>query len=244
MGVNILTLRRMLRRVHLGGIIGECVLEEGKSGMNNVRAIDLTNSLILAVSAKTGFTDFGQLGIGDLSTLCKYLDTAEEDTEIEVSENRLLLKNKSGKFKYLLSQPDLIPTAMEDKEATDTLVATCTHDVEVTEDVQKSFLANIGLTKTNSVEIYMDGKNVILRGGLESEHKFSIKMGNVNVLKDSDRKYKIPIFGSHLGAVLSVLDWSNNENLPKLLLKSGRPVIVKQQKDVWALTIVKSDEEK
>lgn len=242
MGINIATLRRLLKRVHLGGIIGECVLEEGKNGVNHVRAIDLTNSLILSVTAKTNFTDFKELGIGDLSTLCRYLESADEETEMEVTENRIIFKNASGKFKYLLSQPELIPTVLEDKEALEGLIATYNHEVTVSEEVQKSFLSNIGLTKTNSVEVYMDGKNAIIRGGLDSEHKFSIRIGTVSGTKDSERKFTVPIFGSHMGAVLTALDWSNNENLPIIMLKAGKPIILKQQKDMWALTIVESED--
>lgn len=228
----------MLRRVNLSGVIGECVLEEGEKGFNHIQAIDLTNSLILSINAKTKFTDFGKLGIGDLSTLCKYLDSTDDTTEMKVSENRLLLKNNSGSFKYLLSDPELIPTIMEDKDAIEKLVKGCTHEIQIEEESQKRFLTNIGLTKTNSVSIQIKKNSLWIKGGLETEHQFSINMGKVSEIKDAKNdEFTIPVFGSHLAAVMSVLDWST-ENLPKLLVKEGRPVIIQQNKDIWCLTVV------
>jgi hypothetical protein len=239
--INVATLRRLLKRVHLGGLIEECILKEGKNGINSIQAIDLTNSLILSVTGKTNFTDFGELGLSDLGTVCKYLESADEDTELKVSENRIIFKNNSGTFKYLLSQPDLIPTTLDDKDALNNLVDACTHEVTLQEEFQKNFSQSITLTKTNSVSIVVDEKNVRLTGGLESEHQFTLKIGQGKAIKESKketRKFTVPIFGSHLGAVLGVLDWSVRENLPTLMIREGRPIIIKQQKDVWALTVV------
>lgn len=237
MEIKINTFNRLLRRVHLNGLIEECVLNEGKNGVNSIQAIDLTNSLILSVTGKTNFEEFDQLGLSDLGTLCKYLENAEDKTDLNVVENRLVFKNKFGSFKYLLSQPDLIPTSLDEKDALSNLVDNCTHEVTLQEEFQKNFSQNMALTKTNNVSIIV-GENIIMSGGLDSEHQFSLKIGKPTVLKATrEEKFSIPIYGTHFGAVLNVLDWSVRENLPKLLIKKGRPVIVKQGKDVWALTI-------
>lgn len=238
MEIKIKTFNRLLRRVHLNGLIEECVLNEGKNGVNSIQAIDLTNSLILSVTGKTNFEEFKQLGLSDLGTLCKYLENAEDKTDLNVVENRLVFKNKFGSFKYLLSQPDLIPTSLDDKDALSNLVDNCTHEVTLQEEFQKNFAQNMALTKTNNVTVTV-GDNVMMSGGLESEHQFSLKIGKPTVLKTSrDEKFSVPIYGSHFGAVLNVLDWSVRENLPKLMIRKGKPIILTQGKDVWALTII------
>jgi len=243
MEINLNILRRMLKRTNLGGLLEECVLEEGDKGYNHIRAIDLTNSLILSVTGKTKMDGFDKLGFGDLSTLTKYLDVADDETKVDVEKNRMVFKGKGGSFKYLLSDPELIPTAMEDKDAIKKLVDACTHEVDIEEEVQKSFLMSMGLVKTNSVVFHLDGKNLRLLGGLETEHQFDIKVGAVKSIGDSKRdKFNIPVFGTHLAAVFTILDWTNRENAPKLMLKEGRPVIIKQNRDTWCITIVTESE--
>lgn len=241
--IKIQTLKRLLKRVYLGGLIDECVLNEGKEGVNTIQAIDLTNSLILTVAGKTNFKGFGKLGLSDLGTICKYLETADEETEMEVDENRLIFRSKSGTFKYLLSEPDLIPTSLDDKDALNNLIENCTHEVIMKEEFQKNFMQSMALTKTNSVTVVV-GENAILSGGLESEHQFSVKIGKPKIIKKDkdreDKKFRIPIYGSHLIAVLNALDWSVEENLPVMMIKPNKPIIIKQNKDSWALTIVES----
>lgn len=241
MEINIKTFSKLLHNVHLGGLIGECVLKEGKNGMNYINAIDLTNSLILSVRGKTKFEDFKELGLSDLPVLCKYLETASEDTEIKLSENRLVFKNKNGTFKYLLAQPDLIPTAVEEEDALKKLIEDYTHEITLEEEFQKNFAQSMALTKTNNVKISV-GESIKLLGGLENEHQFTIPIGKPKVIKESrkEKKYELSIYGNHLSAVLNATDLSVRENLPVLLLKDSKPVVVKQGNNIWALTIIEN----
>ena len=241
--VKIKALTRLFKRAHLGGLLGECILKETKNGENFIGCVDLTNSIILTVFAKTGFKGFDKLGLGDLGIICKYLETADDETSLEVNDNRLVFKNTNGTFKYLLSQPDLIPTSLDDTDALINLTNNCTHEVTLTEKFAKNFAQSMALTKTNNVFIVV-GENVNLFGGLDSEHQFRLKIGKSKVLKESKRegKFSVSIYGYHFGAVLNVVDFSVRENYPSLLIKEGKPIVIKQGKDCWALTIVENKE--
>lgn len=235
--IKIHALTRLLKRVYLGGLIGECILNEEKNGVNSIAALDLTNSIVLTVFGKTGFEGFDKLGISDLATITKYLETAESDTTLKVVDNRLIFKNKNGTFKYLLADTEVIPTSLDDKDALQKLIEDSTHEVKITEDLAKNFSQSMALTKTNSVSITV-GDDVYLSGGLDSEHQFRLQIGKPKKLsKKEGDKFTIPIYGTHLLNVLNVIDWSNAENLPSLFLKKGKPIIIKQNKDSWALTI-------
>lgn len=243
MNIKTATLNRILKRVHLGGLVEECVLNEEKGGVNSIQAIDLTNSLVLSITGKTEFEDFDELGLGDVGTLSRYLDSAEQETDVELSGNRLVFTNKFGSFKYLLSQPDLIPTAVEDKNIVKALVDNCTHEVTLQEEFHKNFSQNMALTKTNNASVTIKkGNKVSVSGGLDSEHQFTLNVGKANVIEETrNNEFTIPIYGTHFGAVLNVLDWTVRENLPKLMMSKGKPIVIKQNKDVWCLTIVKGE---
>lgn len=238
--IKIQVLRRLFKRVNLGGLIGECVLEEGKDGMSSIAAIDLTNSIVLTVFGKTNFEGFDKLGISDLDTMVKYLDSisVDDETTLKVVENRLIFKNKNGTFKFLLSQPDLIPTTLDEKDALKKLIDDSSNQVEINEDFKNNFLRNIALTKTNNVSITV-GDEVRLSGGLESEHKFLLKIGTPKKLIKSDaEQFVVPIYGTHLAAVLNVLNFTVRENYPRMYLKEDKPIIVRQGRDAFALTII------
>lgn len=237
-GIKIQVLRRLFKRVNLGGLIGECVLEEGKNGMSSIAAIDLTNSIVLTVFGKTNFEGFDKLGISDLDTMVKYLDSVDDETTLKVVENRLIFKNKNGTFKFLLSQPDLIPTTLDEKDALEKLIDDSSNEVEINEDFKNNFLRNMALTKTNNVSIIVSDE-VNLSGGLVSEHQFRLKIGTTKKLMKSDvEQFVVPIYGTHLAAVLSVLNFTVRENNPTMFLKEDKPIIVKQGRDAWALTII------
>ena len=72
-------LLNMLKQIHLGGLIEECVLKI-KDGVAKVEAVDITNSLIIICKKTIMGKDISvDLGLGNIGILIKFLSTIDND---------------------------------------------------------------------------------------------------------------------------------------------------------------------
>lgn len=239
----------LLTRVYLGGIVKECVLHSGDDGFCSVQAIDMTNSMFVDVGMETELIGLGQLGLSNIGMLAKYLEH-NADQEIEVSladENRLVLKTSSSKLMFLLSEPDMIPTVVENPNMMVELVETYAYTVPLDKNHVDELLTYYGIVKPASISFEFTKNGTIVRGGLETEHQFTIQtnkpqkkaggaLGNM-------RAVTVTVFSQHLMAVLSALVWSENE-IPQFLFttEENKPLVIQQNADcLWALVPAVSD---
>jgi hypothetical protein len=239
--VNGEALARLLRRVFLNGIVDECVLEVDEDC--RVQAMDMTGMLFLSCVEEIELGLEIKWGLGNLALLCRFLDSAAEETiELEVSEERILLRREEhGELAFLLSEPDVVPTVVEDKNAINELSEQCRYGVALKEDVQQDFLFYMSLLKIKSVDLSVDSDGeVVVSGGLESEHQFSLDVGKARLLKSGKyvkpkKAFEVTVFGEHLASVLQVLEWGDDKS-PVIHFADGKPVIVKQDDDnLWVL---------
>lgn len=238
-------LLQLLTRVHLGGIVKECVLHSGDDGFCSVQAIDMTNSMFVDVGMETELVGLGQLGLGNIGMLVRFLEhnTDQEISVTMVDNNRLELKNPTGsKLKFLLSEADMIPTVVENPNMMVELTEAYEYIVPLEKSKVEEMLVYYGIVKPASIEFSFTKKGTIIKGGLETDHQFSIQ-ANKPQRKDGAalgnmKAVAINVFAQHLTAVLSSLNWSEDET-PQLMFAGGeesKPLVIQQNADcLWAL---------
>lgn len=239
------SLTKLLQRAHLGGIVQESVLVED-NGFAYIQAVDLTNSLYLDVGAPTALTNLGTLGLSNMGVLTKFLDTHKDNPDLKVTRanNRLvIIAGARGRMKYLLAEPEAIPTVVSDPDAMPRLVQRCTHTVGITLEQARDVQSLVNTIKPAAVGFTVSTEgDVLLTGGLVSEHQFEFQLGRSTGA--TGRAYTTSVYANHLLAVLNVLDWSPDPVPegwpgPQLLSASGMPLFVRQDDDnLWALNPV------
>lgn len=226
----------MLKKVYLGGIVPEAVIDFDE-GL--IEAVDISNSLFLHVHYDSeDFNGFGQVGLGDLSLLCKYLEASQGEVNIGKNGNRLDIRGAGGgNLKYLCQEVEFISTSVKGIELSK-LFEPCLLSCRIEENVCKQYLMYSSLVKTKAVEFVIDDEGAINAiGGLESEHKFTLDIGEAKVLPKQKFKkgFSIKVYASHLREVLSVLSWEDKEK-PELMFAPNHPLLLKQNDDAfWAL---------
>lgn len=234
-------LLNLLKRVYLGGVISEAVLNFNK-GM--IEAVDSTNSLFLHCIDDVLLKGFGEVGLGDLSLVCKYLESVgDEKLKVLKSDNRLEISSEGkGVLKYLLSDSEYVSSSVKGGEL-DQLIDPSTCTAELKEDFCKQLLLLVNLTKVRDIEFTAKDDMIVVCGGQESSHQFSLVLGQYKKIpKKKFQNVSVRIYAHHLSAIISnALVW-NDKTYPVLYLAQDRPVIVKQDdNNLWALLPVEDD---
>lgn len=234
----------LLTRVHLGGIVKECVLHSGDDGFCSVQAIDMTNSMFVDVGMETELVGLGQLGLGNISLLVRFLErNADHEITVKITDgNRLELKTPSdSKLRFLLSEADLIPTVVENPNMMVELTDAYEFTVPLDKAKVEELLAYYGIVKPASVKFIFSKKNTLISGGLDSEHQFDILINkpkrNDGAALGNMKAVTVNVFAQHLAAIMSALEWSETET-PQLLFTSeeSKPLVIQQNADcMWAL---------
>lgn len=238
-------LTKLLQRAYLGGLVRECVLVEDQ-GFTYIQAVDMSNSLYLDVGITTSLTSLGTLGLGDLTVLTKFLETHKDNPDLKIvrNNNRLVITaGTRGRMKYLLAEPEAIPTTVSDPDSMPRLVQTVTHVVNITAAQAHDIQSLVNTIKPAAVNFVLgaDG-NVTIAGGLQSDHQFELPIGPL--VTGGNAPFQTSVYANHLVAVLNVLDWAPDpppENWPgpQILAAANRPLIVRQDDDsLWALSPV------
>lgn len=236
------TLWFLLKRVYLGGKITECVLaSDGRKAQ--VNAVDLTNSIFVSVSAYfTPVLPIDRVGISNLSVLTKFLNNIEGDVPIAVVENKMTFKQPGSTFKFLLSEPDAIPTSIDsDKDLIASFMEGCLYEIELSEALVKQVLYYTDLIASEHSELVMneDGK-VKLLGGRVNESQFSLVLGKASYKEDKTEEFeelRIPLYNEHLKAILSELYFSKDDEYPPTIYfaSDAALVIMQDEENIWAL---------
>lgn len=249
--------------VHLGGLLEECVLcAEGE--LLYVRAVDLTNSVFIYCEVSGAGLELPakvtQLGIGNLGLLCKMLDLAkQEPITMRYSGNRLDIdRGEHGVLHYLLSDPSVIPTVVEQADAIEKLEELCTSYTALSQVWQKDFLAYAGIVASKIVFLQVEDDKLVLVGGTSTEHQFRLVVGDVLPLKKRKpvgEAFRLAIYGDHLKAVLQALEFTVqsataeqgkkitfDDQAPEFWYSEGKPLLVRSKANVWALVPVEMTE--
>jgi len=247
--INVGKMNELLKRVHLGGAIGDCVLEIYKDGRAGVKAIDLTNSIFLFCYIKkaiSGMRKRVDVGIGNLQLLQKYFQSIDDGAisfEISDEENRIIFRREKKKshFDYLLKDSDLISTKFdsEDKNYLDKLLDGAVYSVGLSETQRDLFVSlcnTLSMAETKQVRVHTEDGCVKLVGGIETGHMFEIDLGKPKqkVKKGVDSIYYV----DHLHKVLGAVDFGDGVDV-KLHFGPESPLVVLiDNQNFWALSEV------
>ena len=219
-------LLHFLNSVYLNSLIEECVLDTEKFTINSV---DMSNSIFIQSKLLDCDLESDQpyIGIGNLGLLVKYLNKVSSDEiNLTVKENRLILKPEGtrAKFKYLLSDPEVIPNAMykSKKDLRRNFEKNVSATKTINNKLKSEILLYTSLIDTNSITFSVRNKKLSISGGEKTEHNFNIFVGK---MKGKIDDCNILFYKNHIELVLSILDE------PEFLIGDDSPLIIKENDD-------------
>lgn len=236
-------LLNMLKQIHLGGLLEECVLEI-KDGKAKVEAVDITNSLIVICNRPIlGKDTTINLGLGNINILIKFLSTMNnEKLTCKYNNNGFELKKADGrrKLSYLLTNPELIATQLQadEKKKKDPLKKMhrmIGPKICLTQSFIKDFLSYIGLLKTKDVSIEFDGEEEVsfICGG-KNDHNFKLTLSTEAECDNNDNEFNVKVNGEYLANIFTTIDFDEEEP-PVLSLAEDKLVMIENDFATWAL---------
>ena len=239
----------MLNQVHLGGIINEAVVGI-KKGKATIEAVDITASIVFISKSSVGHKKLScELGLGNIELFKRFLQTAKDPKlDIKLTENRMIIsrKDKRRRLEYLLSQPALIPTQLsmddDDEDAREKFINSIDCRANIDEDFVKDFCSYINTLKTKIVTINTKDSNVTFKLGPKSEHQFALML---ELNEEADDEINIFVNGEYLAKILSVIEFSQDEDAEPITIGFGddAPVTIESEESLWAISPSEETEE-
>jgi hypothetical protein len=239
--INSKALLALLERVHLGGMLDECLLRVDSQGLGTVTAVDLSNSVMLSVQEPSIGLSAGNYGITNLTTLVKFLKACVgEELRCRIEKERWLslYRRGHGKFSFLLLEEDSGPISTQLSEDPDFEQLAKGYDCsahlkkQFAEDANQylSMAGEQGVSFTASEQ-----KGVHLHSAGTGGFRFTIP---VQPQIDVNGEVSVKVYSNQLQAVIGQLHFEEEE--PVLVhLKEEFPIIIQQDSDnFWALTPV------
>lgn len=233
------TLGSLLKKIYVGGAIGECVLE--KAGKHVViTAIDHNN--ILWVNARAPIElPHSPLGLADVNLLIKYLPNTQTDINMTVKHNRLIVTQGGSKLKYLLTDPELISVQSDmAHDVAHNAMGEMLVEVPLRPGHVDEFLRTQSVLNREVVSITATKKGkVLLQGGLDTEHQYEVSFGKWKPRKKNVKPpVSLSVHTKFLVPILSCLEFPETEKhkSPMLYFSKGLSLIqAEHQKVSWAI---------
>jgi len=228
------TFKSLLERVHLSGLIEECLLKVEK-GRGFITAIDMTNSVLVAVAEKVDLED-GEYGISQLSTLIKFLGMCKDDEvtySIGDKATWLHLRHKGhGKLSTILLETDMVGTKLTNDPKIVKQLANYPVKFLLKQKFINDALGFISLVTSQSVAFKVkEGKVTFISNLLNETQRFEIPITTVSGF---DKEITVSTYTEMAQKVLSIVTPSDKSFIH---LQNEKPVIVEQDdKNYWALT--------
>ena len=234
----------MLKKVHLGGVFEECIIEVVK-GSGKITAVDITNSMIVISKRRVMSKDVTEnFGLGNLELLVKFLSSIEDEKMIlKASNNQLTIKRKDSqrKLDYLLTQPGLIATRFQEDDDEESPYEKIDNMMEFSialpESLTKDFLTYISLLKTKEIVLnYNSDTGLSFICGSSDDHQFELRPDTeVEERGDSEsEEFSININGEHLSKIFSVIEFDEEEP-PTLSFAEDKPIMIEEGGTAWVL---------
>jgi hypothetical protein len=231
MQTNSTEIARLLKKVYLGGIITEAVVD---FGANTIQAVDPSSALFIKVTEPPSEDGVGRVGIGNLSTVIKHLDVINGETSIMKNGNRLVIgASGRGEIKYLITAEEFISSAVAEDNI-DALLEPCVVQLELTQQNCSDFSTYMSLVKNKSTTFIYDPTDSTVRvdAGLESENQFTIPFGKAECYNKVPA-FSVTVYSQHLDQIFGVLEWGKEP--PLILMAPEHPLIVAQdENNIWA----------
>jgi len=229
----------ILRNVHLGGIIEECLVDVNK-GKAKIEAVDITESIIIITKANImPKSSTMELGLGNLELLIKFLSTLDDsDINFNLSESYFTLKRSDSrrKLEYLLTQPEFISTKLniedDNEDPYKKMVGLTDISAELTSTFIKDYLNYVGMLKTKDTTIKTGEELTFICGGID-DHQFELVLSS-DLEGDEDDAFENKVNGEHMAKILSTIEFDEDEP-PIIMLAENAPVIIENANTIWAL---------
>lgn len=225
-------LGELLSKVHLGGLVEDCVLTV-HNNIGTIQSIDISNSIFIDCKKDLGDVEDMVLGLSGLTILCKYTGD-EGELFFSVKDKKLVLhKRGHGKLKLTLLQPDEVPTAVREKDVKKNILEHSSYLTPLTDKAIKNLLYYLELVHPDSMvfQIKKGSGAVIGTTNAISEQQFNTRVGKSEELPEED--IECEVYTKHLSAVLKELDANDSATLR---LGDKAPIIIEQNGCLWALT--------
>lgn len=218
------------RRVSTGGIFNECVLDCQKGNLV-VNMTSTAQNVFAHFVSSFPIPHIGKIGIGDISKIIKFCSgVGDSEVEIEVTDDRLIIKATGNKVQLLLADLKAIQTDPAETNVEDILEVVDATSV-IAPDAAKDIRSDVKLIKNDNLAVEMEDGDLFIVGGEEASDKFKVKLRKPDI-EAEDFSYGIHSgnFGNALGTMLSSdepieLMFNSTEDVGLVLLRQGEDVV-------------------
>ncbi len=227
-----------IEKASVGGMINELVLDKDFKFV----VTDDTKSVLSICNVANPNNDLGEIGIFDLMLAIKAVQyasgsifTTDEELELKVVDNRLVFKKGDNEFKFLLSNPKVIASTVENIEETmKKLRSKEGISFIFTKSNIDTLTKAIQLINPEIVTIYVKDKKVLALVGKETEHNAIV---DLFTLKD-DVALKVIMKPDYFLKVLQVLPVDDEV---KIEIRDSYPIIFTSKNYSFVCAPVKNE---
>jgi hypothetical protein len=234
---------RVLKQCFTGGAIPECVICNNRKQIS-IEAIDMSSSIAVSIQQPLRMRmEEKRIGIGNVELLLSFLSSLKGSRiKIDVEDNvmNIYSTDQRRKLKYLLTDPSLVATAVEEEGTVNKIIERFEHKVKITPDEVKDILSYVKISTNKTVSITAEDDSIIVRCGTENEHQFYTQLSDPT---DAEGIH-LTVNGELLGKILSNLIFTGWEDpaTPCLLIGEDLPLGVINHGAFWALTPISEGE--
>lgn len=226
--------KSILEKVHLQGVIDECLLEI-KKGVGSIQAIDITNSIFVSCEQTIDMDD-ARLGLSKLSLICSFLNSGGEFLFLveEGSEDRwaIFKKRGGGEIKSLLYEVDKIATIVSEDVEKDKILKDTPCKFVLTKEKCEELQYYMGLVGNDSV-VFECVKGIVHARSVESAYQqFNLRLTS----GDTKERVKTEIYTQFLTPVLKILQFAEDSSPVEIYIGNGQPLVVSQSNSLWMLS--------
>jgi len=223
-----------LERAYIGGLIKECVLICG-GGSIFTTAIDGSNSVFVCVRTAIDLDYLGTIGFSHLGVAVKFLEMVR-DKKITISReaNKLVMKPEVGpSLRYLMGDPETIVSyEPSHADVINRLIEQSPFEAPLPKGAVDSYIQMMGLLKSELGKLTVNpGGEMILTGGLETEHQFVVDVGQAPA--DLNKSFDLMFAADYLRAVLATV----SDKELTFRFGDGKPIIISVvgEESHWAI---------
>lgn len=227
-----------IEKAGVGGLINELVLDTDFKFV----VTDDSKSVLSICNVANPNNDLGEIGLFDLGLVINAVQYAsgsifntDEELELKVVDNRLVFKKGDNEFKFLLSNPKVIASTVENIEET-------MKKLRSKEGISFIFTKNnidtltkaIQLINPEIVNIYVKDKKVLALVGKETEHNAIVDLATLQ----NDVLLKVIMKPDYFLKVLQVLPIDDQVSIE---LRDDYPIIFTSKNYSFVVAPVKNE---
>lgn len=220
---------KFLERIHLNGLIQECVIAFDKDGLATCQAVDLSNAVCVSQSVLAGSDASVTIGVGNLSTLCKFFGSGGE-FNASLTEDTMTVKRKNhGQVKFQLIAPSEIPTAIKNVD----MAAQCKGKTKIVFKASKvdDLLGYFNLLGCESVVFSANNGKLQVQSSASDKEQFQLTLG------DCKQDLSVVTYAKHL---LTILKQAKSDVELLMYLQNDSALMIVQEEQYWLISPIEA----